>query len=52
MMWGFVDDDIYITRYVRVGGYKRINTRGKGLPVLRFQFLVVKFKGVELIGLV
>ena len=33
-------------------GYKRMNARGKGLPVPRFWFLVSDFKGVELIGLV
>ena len=52
MMWGFLDDDIYINRYVRVGGIKGWIPRGKGFPVLSFSFLVVNFEGVELIGLV
>ena len=52
MMWGFLDDDIYVTRYVRVGGIKGGMQGGKGFPVLRFQFLVVNFEGAELIGLV
>ena len=51
-MWGFVDDDIYVTRCIRVEGYKMMNARGKGFLVLRFGFLVVNFEDVELIGLV
>ena len=49
---GVVDDDIYITRYIRVGGYKRMNAREKAFQVLRFWFLVANFDGVALIGLV
>ena len=35
---GVLDDDIYITRYVRVGAYKRMNTRWKGFPVPSCKF--------------
>ena len=49
---GFLDDDIYITRYIRVWGYKRTNSSSKGFPVPKFWFLVVNYEGVELIGLV
>ena len=52
MMWGVLDDDIYNTRYISVGGYKMINDRGKGFPAPSFWFLVVNYKGVDLIGLV
>ena len=47
MMWGFLDDSIYVTRYFRVGGYKRMNARGKGFRVLRFCVPNCKFEGVE-----
>ena len=49
---GVLDDDIYVTSYVRVKGYKRMNAREKGFPVTSVWFLVSNFKGIELIGLV
>ena len=30
-----------------LGDIRRMNTRGKGFPVLRFWFLAVNFEGVE-----
>ena len=36
MMWCILDDDIYVTRYVKVGGIKAWKPGGNGFPVLKF----------------
>ena len=45
MVWGFLDDHIYITGYVRVGGIKEW-MQGEGVS----QFPVLNLEDVELIG--
>ena len=38
IMWGFLGDDIYVTSYVKIGGYKGWMPGGKGFPVPSFKF--------------